>query len=260
MLKESQVARDTQIIMHYRVSDPWDLKRPNTWPEVPALWDHSRYVSELVPEILRLGGIQKDKLELAETYLGVCRNAGRAVWTGEGFMYTRYKFGSTYTETIPHFQDDPGDWSDVFLPVMRDNSTEIAFRTELQKMSLRGWDKLYVLVDVHDTIFKASYDRTEAKPWFLGCSRKVLQRLTSDPRFVLILWTSTWPDKISEYLKIFEDSGIKFDYVNSNPEVLSNGLSCFDGKPYFNIILDDKAGFQAERDWMIIDRILSEKS
>ena len=61
------------------------------------------------------GGIPKDKLIVDKTYIGGCRNATEAVWDGEKFTYMRTKFGSTYPETINHFQDDDG--YDLFVPL-----------------------------------------------------------------------------------------------------------------------------------------------
>ena len=53
------------------------------------------------------------------------------------------------------------------------------------------------------------------------------------------------------YIKVFEENGIHFDYINENPEVDNNELGNFDKKLYFNIGIDDKFGFDAENgDWM----------
>lgn len=124
--------------------------------------------------------------------------------------------------------------------------TEI-FEREFKKMKERGWDKIFVLVDLHDTIFKACYNNPETCEW-LGESKEALQELGQDPRVSLILWTSTYPEVADKYLQVFKESGIVFDYFNTNPEVRSDGLGCFTGKPYFNVIIDDKAGF-TEDDW-----------
>jgi hypothetical protein len=67
------------------------------------------------------------------------------------------------------------------------------------------------------------------------------------------LWTSSHDDKIKEYLDVFERHDIHFDYINENPEVQNDDLSCFDKKLYFNIGIDDKFGFCAENgDWDIV--------
>ena len=79
------------------------------------LMDDKDYEEIIVPNIIRCGGIPKDKLIIGKTYIGDCRNAREAVWDGEKFTYMRTKFGSTYPETINHFQDDDG--YDLFVPL-----------------------------------------------------------------------------------------------------------------------------------------------
>lgn len=59
--------------------------------------------------------IPKSELRNGITYKGNCRNASEAIWDVDKFVYTRYKFGSTYLETINHYEDDDG--YDVFVPV-----------------------------------------------------------------------------------------------------------------------------------------------
>lgn len=59
--------------------------------------------------------IPKSELVKGETYQGECRNADRARWDEDNFLYTRTKFGSTYLEAIHHFEDDDG--YDVFVPM-----------------------------------------------------------------------------------------------------------------------------------------------
>lgn len=58
--------------------------------------------------------IPKKDLKVGHIYLGDCRNADKAVWTGKKFEYQRYKFGSTFLEYINHYEDDDG--YDVFVP------------------------------------------------------------------------------------------------------------------------------------------------
>jgi len=59
--------------------------------------------------------ISKKELVKDMTYEGECRNAEKAIWNGEKFVYDRYKFGSWYKENINHFEDDDG--YDVFVPM-----------------------------------------------------------------------------------------------------------------------------------------------
>lgn len=86
----------------------------NRKPSIPIVKPKD-YENIIIPNIIRCGGIQKDKLETGKTYVGKCRNASKAVWLGNEFVYMRYKFGYTYPEKINHFQDDDG--YDVFVPL-----------------------------------------------------------------------------------------------------------------------------------------------
>lgn len=83
-------------------------------PSIPIVKDDD-YRRIIIPNIIRCGGIPKEKLVNGETYIGSCRNASEAVWNGEKFTYLRTKFGTTYTECINHFEDDDG--YDVFVPI-----------------------------------------------------------------------------------------------------------------------------------------------
>ena len=83
-------------------------------PPIPIVLPKD-YEEIIVPNIIRCGGIPKDKLIVGKTYIGDCRNATEAVWDGEKFTYMRTKLGSTYPETINHFQDDDG--YDLFVPL-----------------------------------------------------------------------------------------------------------------------------------------------
>ena len=67
----------------------------------------------------------------------------------------------------------------------------------------------------------------------------------------LILNTCSHPHEIEKYLEFFKARDIHFKYVNENPEVPNNALGCYDDKFYFNILLEDKAGF-IESDWYVI--------
>ena len=58
--------------------------------------------------------IPKSELEVGKSYRGECRNSDVAVWDGRVFWYDRYKFGSTFKESINHDEDDDG--YDVFVP------------------------------------------------------------------------------------------------------------------------------------------------
>ena len=61
---------------------------------------------------------------------------------------------------------------------------------------------------------------------------------------------------IDGQVKKFGDDGIVFNHVNKNPEVKSEGYGHYEDKPYFNVLLDDKAGFDPENHWTRILEVL----
>jgi len=81
----------------------------------------------ITPEALdtaySLGLIHKDDLEVGKTYLGYCRNAKEAVWTGSVFNYERTKFDHKFREDIECPEDDTG--FDIFVAVAEQQNATI---------------------------------------------------------------------------------------------------------------------------------------
>ena len=126
------------------------------------------------------------------------------------------------------------------------------FEAAEKRMHEKNWDCIYVMVDLHGTIFKPSYDNEE-KYEFYPDAERTLRLMTHDSRIKLILWTSTDYKFLRNYLDVFEEHGIKFDAINGNPfeettEAEVKSMS-FKDKPYFNVGIDDKFGFEPETDW-----------
>ena len=111
-LKKEKEERYNTVLNHWKERKPFRDK--DDIPPIPIVLPKD-YEEIIVPNIIRCGGIPKDKLIVGKTYIGDCRNAREAVWDGEKFTYMRTKFGSTYPETINHFQDDDG--YDLFVPL-----------------------------------------------------------------------------------------------------------------------------------------------
>lgn len=127
-------------------------------------------------------------------------------------------------------------------------SITTAFTVAFEKKKAKNWEKIYVLVDIHDTILRACYENEETYDYFPQ-ALEALRMLSARPDVCLILWTGCYPDKMESYLRRFETDGIHFDYANENPEVGNTPMACFDGKLYFNVGIDDKFGFEPETDW-----------
>jgi hypothetical protein len=127
-----------------------------------------------------------------------------------------------------------------------------SFDGAFKRMKDRNWEKIYVLVDIHDTIFEACYHNEEQYKWY-PYAKEALEIMSYSSQICLILWSSSYKNVLEDnYGKLFKENNIKFDYININPETENNELSCFDEKTYFNVGIDDKFGFEAEKDWKVI--------
>ena len=134
---------------------------------------------------------------------------------------------------------------------------EKSFDAAFKRMKEHNWEKIYVLVDIHDTVFEACYHEKEEYKWY-SFAKEALEIMSHAQQISLILWTSTYENVINDYVEYFKTNGIRFDYINRNTETENTLLSCFDEKTYFNVGIDDKFGFEPETDWEIIYNYLVE--
>lgn len=119
-----------------------------------------------------------------------------------------------------------------------------------KKKILKKYPYWFWAIDLHDTIFKADYQPGSVGGDYFPQAKEVLQLLTADQQIKLILFSSSAPATLEKAQARFKDDGIIFDYVNENPDILDQGL--FGQKFFMDVLLDDKAGFEAETDWQIV--------
>lgn len=122
----------------------------------------------------------------------------------------------------------------------------------IQRSITKGWNKVYIAIDLHETIVKPSYVKQNGNFKFYNYSKEVLQYLSKLDYIVLILYSSILQEQKQDILKFFKDNDIIFKYINENPEVEDTDYASFKDKFYFNILWDDKAGFEPYNDWVII--------
>lgn len=125
----------------------------------------------------------------------------------------------------------------------------------LKSKEKRGWDKLYFFFDVHETILYPDWGKNQPLR-FYEHSKEVLQYFSKREDISIALYTCSYPKEIKKYIKLFQDNNIEFEYVNKNPDVENTGYGYYEDKPYFNVLFDDKAGFDAEQDWKLIREYL----
>jgi hypothetical protein len=124
----------------------------------------------------------------------------------------------------------------------------------------KEWYETYWAIDLHGTIIKPTYKDPSWPAEYYPYAKLAMQLLSKRPDIKLILWTSSFPSEIEEYLKLLEKDEIHFDAVNENPGISSNNgnFGYYEKKFYFNILLDDKAGFNPEKEWKEIYDFLCE--
>ena len=115
----------------------------------------------------------------------------------------------------------------------------------------RGWDKIYFFFDIHETILYPDYNNTDPRK-FYNHAEDVLKYLSNRTDIELGLYTCSYPNEINSYLTYFSERGIKFKHVNRNLSVDDTKYGFYKEKPYFNVLFEDKAGFDAENDWIFL--------
>ena len=125
------------------------------------------------------------------------------------------------------------------------------------KAKERGWDRWYWTIDIHETIMGPTYNGEGDIPrtMYEGAAA-CLQKLSRRKDARLILGTSSKRQDIEKYLEFFKTNDIIFKYVNENPDEPSTPYADFTNKPYFSVMLEDKAGFEPEKDWKAISQVL----
>lgn len=121
----------------------------------------------------------------------------------------------------------------------------------------KNWDKTFWAFDIHETIVKPNWSTEEISTDFYPFAKKTLQAICQRNDITCLLYTCTLPKEIDKYLEFFSKEGIHFQYVNENPEVQSKRYGYFEKKPYFNVLFEDKAGFDAESDWKKVLKIIT---
>lgn len=115
-----------------------------------------------------------------------------------------------------------------------------AIQKAYQTAVSRGWDTLYVLVDVHDTIAVSNYKDAEVQ--FYPEAIQALREIQQYPEVKLVLWTCCYSKDAARLIKRLAQEGVRIDGFNRTP-VANTATGCFSKKPYYSIMIDDKAGF-----------------
>jgi hypothetical protein len=120
----------------------------------------------------------------------------------------------------------------------------------------RGWNTIYWLVDVHGVIMPGSWHKQNEFRFINQDCISVLRWIAERPDQKLILWTSSHTTEATQIIEWLARNGISIDYFNHNPDEKNTSYADFTDKFYFNILLDDKSGFDPQTDWNMIRETL----
>jgi hypothetical protein len=129
----------------------------------------------------------------------------------------------------------------------------------LETASLKGWSKTFWAFDIHGTILKPTFQHGANSTEFYPFAKETMQLLTKQKDITLIMFTCSYPKQIAAYIQFFIGHDIVFDYVNENPETLSGPYGHYEEKFYFNILFEDKAGFDPCTEWEPVYNFLLKK-
>tara|TARA_R110000868_G_scaffold115997_6_gene309363 strand:+ start:8435 stop:8875 length:441 start_codon:yes stop_codon:yes gene_type:complete len=140
-------------------------------------------------------------------------------------------------------------------------STVKAFINAFKCMDRNEWDHIYVFIDLHSTLVNPSYGHGKISTELYDGALEGLKMLYNSEDVKMVMYTCSHPHEIVEYVNFFGGVGIKWDYINENPEVKTNNnyYGCYDKKPYYNVLIDDKAGFDGENDWAELNNYLKKE-
>jgi len=121
----------------------------------------------------------------------------------------------------------------------------------------KGYEFWYWAIDVHDVIFKGDYKTNCGMVW-LPNAKRAFKIIANIPEIKVILWTSSHEEQIKKIIdKIKDETGLEVYAVNSNPDFSKDELCDFNDKFCFDLLLDDKAGFNYNDGWEeIIESLL----
>jgi hypothetical protein len=122
------------------------------------------------------------------------------------------------------------------------------FQDAWKKKRERNWKYVYIMVDLHGVVLPSSYHKTNDLQFIGNYAEEALRLLCQRLDVKLILWSSSHVDEIENVRTWLTPKGITFDFVNENPLEPNTEYADFSKKPYFGIVLDDKAGFEPA-DW-----------
>lgn len=133
----------------------------------------------------------------------------------------------------------------------------------LKAATAKGFDHIVVAVDLHNTIIDSElFNSTEGDlttkintAIYTDCLRP-LRIMSTLSTYKLMMFSGTEDSILREIIEILASHHrIKFDFINEYAGDNNTKSQSFSKKPYYSMILDDKAGF-TEADWGMLENAL----
>lgn len=125
------------------------------------------------------------------------------------------------------------------------------FDNALDIKKRRSHSYLYICIDIHGTIITPEYNKENEGARFYNYALDVLKYLSGREDVILILWSSSYKIPAYKLMKqLHSEHNIWINFYNENPMEKNNDICDFGSKFYFSVLIDDKAGFDPENDWL----------
>ena len=118
----------------------------------------------------------------------------------------------------------------------------------------KEWFETYWTFDIHGTISRPDYRKATKVVDYYPYAKECLQLMSDRKDIIMILWTSSYPEEMKVYRETLKKDNIHFEYESENPDVSSSkgSFGFYEKKHYFNVLFEDKSGFNPERDWKFL--------
>jgi hypothetical protein len=115
----------------------------------------------------------------------------------------------------------------------------------------KQWFLTYWAFDIHGVIFRPNYRKNSKDAVYYPMAKETLQLISKRSDIVMIMFTSSYPEEIKHYYEVLKNDGIIFKYINENPDIdsLKGNFGYYENKFYYNVMFEDKAGFDPEVEW-----------
>lgn len=115
----------------------------------------------------------------------------------------------------------------------------------------KQWFETYWAIDLHGVVIYPNYTKDKKNIVYYPYAKETLQILSKRPDIIMFTYTASYPEQLKGYIEQFEKDNIQFNFINENPDIseAKGHFGCFDKKPYYNVVFEDKAGFDPFKDW-----------